>query len=382
VLLAAIGFLMGAFIGSFLNVVIHRMPRNESVVHPPSRCYSCGTGVRGYDNIPILSWLLLRGRCRFCQAPFSVRYCIGEALVGLMTAGVVYAVFVMPSYAPPVWLSELGVDPRYSRAAGAAAILIMVWWLWACSMIDYDHTIIPDELTKPWQLVAPALAVLTPINLMLWSPAPWFETHTGMSVLSDPWAGTSSVLWILLPCLAFLALSVPAARWVYGHFCPEEQRWSDEDHRGFAVGVWWFCAVTALQVIALVVLTMVAESAGPRGGVVASALVPYAQALMGSMAGWMSLYVVGLLGTMAFRRNAMGFGDVKFLAPIGAIIGPTGVLYTFFLASVVGAVVGIPVRLLGKGREIPFGPFLALGAVLAVVFGHQIHAFIFGGLAI
>ena len=96
--------------------------------------------------------------------------------------------------------------------------------------------------------------------------------------------------------------------------------------------------------------------------------------------GWTSLYVVGLLGTMAFRRNAMGFGDVKFLAPLGAVIGPTGVLYTFFLASVIGALVGLPQRLLKRGREIPFGPFLAVGAVLAAILGHRIHALVFGGL--
>jgi len=99
--------------------------------------------------------------------------------------------------------------------------------------------------------------------------------------------------------------------------------------------------------------------------------------VLGSLIGWCSLYLVGLLGTVAFRRNAMGFGDVKFLAPLGAVIGPTGVLYTFFLASVIGALVGLPRRVMGKGREIPFGPFLALGAVLAAVFGPRIHALIF-----
>jgi len=384
VLLAAIGFLMGSFVGSFLNVCVHRLPRNESVVTPGSRCYACGTGVRWHDNIPILSWFLLRGRCRFCQRPFSIRYALGELAVGLLSAAVVWWAFGALLDRPnaiPFWLLETGLDRTWVAALAAGALLVLLWWLWVSAVIDLDHTIIPDELTKPMQLLAPILALLVPLNLGYgWIPVDWFVVERGFNQVPDLWAGVSTVLWIGVPTLILLAASVPLARWVYSSFCPEEQRWRPEDHKGFAIGVWWFIAVSVVHLVALSALALVAPDPGPAATPWFAAAIQATVAVLGSLIGWCSLYLVGLLGTVASRRNAMGFGDVKFLAPLGAVIGPTGVLYTFFLASVIGALVGLPRRVMGKGREIPFGPFLALGAVLAAVFGPQIHAFVFGGV--
>ncbi len=102
-----------------------------------------------------------------------------------------------------------------------------------------------------------------------------------------------------------------------------------------------------------------------------------ALAVLGLIAGWMSLYLVGLIGTVVFARNAMGFGDVKFLAPIGAFLGPVGVLYAFFVAAILGTVLGLPMRLLASKREIPFGPYLALGAVVVMFFGTDLHRLLF-----
>jgi prepilin signal peptidase PulO-like enzyme (type II secretory pathway) len=79
---------------------------------------------------------------------------------------------------------------------------------------------------------------------------------------------------------------------------------------------------------------------------------------------------------MVFRRNAMGFGDVKFLAPIGCVVGPVGVIYVFFVAAVIGSVVGLPLRLLRSRREIPFGPYLAVGALVVLGWGPQLHQFV------
>jgi leader peptidase (prepilin peptidase)/N-methyltransferase len=383
VLILVVGFLMGAFVGSFLNVCIHRLPRNESVVQPPSRCYACGTGVRWHDNLPILSWLLLRGRCRFCQSPFSIRYCLGEAAMGVLTAAALWWAFgplASGGHEIPLWLQHVGLDAPWASALTAGALLVLLWWLWVSAIIDLDHTIIPDELTKPMQLLAPGLALLLPLNIAYgWVPVDWFFTERGMNVVPAPWAGVRRLLWLAVPTLLVLAASVPLARWIYSSFCPEDQRWRDDDHRGFAIGVWWFLGVSGCHLLAVLVLAAVvdAQGAGSQAGLLA--LVQLTLAVLGSLVGWCSLYLVGLLGTMAFRRNALGFGDVKFLAPLGAVIGPTGILYTFFLASVIGALIGLPRRLLGKGREIPFGPFLALGAVLAAIFGDRIHALIFGG---
>jgi leader peptidase (prepilin peptidase) / N-methyltransferase len=139
--------------------------------------------------------------------------------------------------------------------------------------------------------------------------------------------------------------------------------------------VLWFCASTMVAMLALALVVWL------RPGVWWPALALHgAQALFGSLAGWMSLYLVGLIGTLAFRRNAMGFGDVKFLAPVGAFLGPVGVLYAFFAAALIGALVSLPLRLLGGSREIPFGPYLAAGSLLVLVGGPHFHQWLFGPL--
>jgi len=129
----------GAVVGSFLNVVVHRLPRGESLVHPRSRCPSCGTPIAGYDNIPIFSWLVLRGRCRHCQAPISPRY----PAVELLTA-VTFAAVVLVG----------GLDDDLVLELPFVAALI------ALAGIDYDHKLLPNRIVYPlaiWGLVATVL---------------------------------------------------------------------------------------------------------------------------------------------------------------------------------------------------------------------------------
>jgi leader peptidase (prepilin peptidase) / N-methyltransferase len=381
---AALGFLFGAFIGSFLNVCIHRLPRNESVVLPPSRCYSCGTQVQWYDNLPVISYLILCGRCRWCDAPFSVRYLLLEVLVGALSALVMWWAFNDPG-APAPWLLSLGVADGIARAISAAVILALAYLLVVASFIDLEHTIIPDELTKPFQLAAPLLALGSGSVLghrLLFDPSSWLVQR---NILGDATATTSLFVWIVVlvvgGVLLVLALSLPLARTIYSRFCPPEQRWSEADHRGFRLGVLWFMGATVVST--LLVLTLVWwQPGGEVGGWWRQCAGHGALALFGSLVGWLSLYLVGLIGTIAFRRNAMGFGDVKFLAPIGAFLGPIGVLYAFFFAAMVGTVVGLPMRLLASRREIPFGPWLAVGAVLALLWGPTLHHWLFSQVRI
>jgi len=129
----------GAVVGSFLNVVVRRLPRGESLVHPRSRCPSCGTQIAGYDNIPIFSWLVLRGRCRHCQAPISPRY----PAVELLTA-VTFAAVVLVG----------GLDDDLVLELPFVAALI------ALAGIDYDHKLLPNRIVYPlaiWGLVATVL---------------------------------------------------------------------------------------------------------------------------------------------------------------------------------------------------------------------------------
>jgi leader peptidase (prepilin peptidase)/N-methyltransferase len=130
--------LFGALIGSFLNVVAYRLPRGESLVMPGSHCPSCDTPVKPYDNVPVLSWLLLRGRCRSCAAPISARYPLIEAATAALCAGVVLA---------------------HDSAAGIALGILLVFVLVAIVPIDLDHRVIPNRITAPAAVLALALGV-------------------------------------------------------------------------------------------------------------------------------------------------------------------------------------------------------------------------------
>jgi leader peptidase (prepilin peptidase) / N-methyltransferase len=136
IVLAALG---GLIIGSFLNVVAYRLPRGESLAHPPSRCPSCGAPIKPYDNIPVLSWLLLRGRCRSCRAPISARYPIVEAVTGALYALVTWA--------------------RWDDASGIALGIVLVTALVPITLIDYDRRIIPNRITGPAAIVAILIGV-------------------------------------------------------------------------------------------------------------------------------------------------------------------------------------------------------------------------------
>ena len=373
-----LGFLFGAFIGSFLNVCIHRLPRNESVVLPPSRCYSCGTQVQWYDNLPVMSYLLLRGRCRWCDATFSPRYLLLEIMVAAISALVMWWAFNDPA-APAPWLLALGANDLVARAIAAAVTLSLAYLLVVASFIDLEHMIIPDELTKPFQLAAPLLALGSGSVLghkLLFDPTNWLVHQ---NILNQPVLTTSIFIWkfmvVVGVVLLALALSLPLAKYIYSQFCPPEQRWDEASHQGFRTGVLWFMVAT-IPACAVVLGLVIVQPGGDHGWWQMCAG-HGALAIFGSLTGWMMLYVVGLLGTIAFRRNAMGFGDVKFLAPMGAFLGPIGVAYAFFFAAIVGTIVGLPLRSLASKREIPFGPWLAVGAILALIWAPDLHQWLF-----
>jgi leader peptidase (prepilin peptidase) / N-methyltransferase len=359
--------MFGAFVGSFLNVCVHRMPRNESVVHPPSRCYGCGARVRWYDNIPVLSWLILKGRCRWCGSTFSVRYLVVELAVAATSGLAIWA--VQSGRLPPSpWLMAAGMPEWIAQAIAGGSLLLLAWFLVVATLIDIEHLIIPDELTKSFQLAAPILAVAVASNGQFsWNASDWLMGRDVFGQFHlNPWGFFAKVGGMSGVAIALLLISLPVARYVYSSFCPEAERWRDEDHRGFRWGVLWFVIVTVLHLAILAGLCAWVASPSKLAAHIAA---PFGQAILGSLTGWGALYSVGLLGTVVFRKNAMGFGDVKFLAPIGAWLGPVGVVVAFFGAAVAGSLIGLPLYLMGGKRTIPFGPYLALGTVLALAFG-------------
>ena len=239
---AIFAFALGAAVGSFLNVCIYRLPAGESVVSPPSRCPGCGSKIRPWDNIPVLSWLLLRGRCRACGGRISARYPLVELLNGLLTL----ALFL-----------KFGPTPTF------LVLFVFCSALVAITFIDLDHQIIPDAISLPGIVVGFACSFFL------------------------PWLGWKS-------------------------------------------------------------------------------------SLIGIVAGGGSLLLVAWLYELFAKKEGMGGGDVKLLAMMGAFLGWRAVPFIIFASSLIGSVIGVTLMVVQKKDAklaIPFGPFLALGAVLYIFFG-------------
>ncbi len=256
--------LLGLMIGSFLNVVIHRLPimmerdwaaqcadlRGEtpptceplSLARPRSRCPQCGHSITVLENIPVISWLLLRGRCKGCAAPISLRYPLIEALTGLL-------------FAFAAW--------HFGFTAAGMGALILIAALIALTAIDFDTQLLPDDITLP-------------------------------------------LLWV-----------------------------------GLALNA--FSIYTDLK-----------------------------SAVIGAMAGYLSLWSVYWLFKLTTGKEGMGYGDFKLLAALGAWLGWQMLPLTILLSSLVGAVVGIALMVFtrhGRNVPIPFGPYLAVAGGIALIWG-------------
>lgn len=145
--------LFGAILGSFLNVVIHRLPRKESIVFPPSACPKCHVPIKPWDNVPVISWLLLGGRCRNCKAPISPRYPLVEAVASILTVVIVR---------------------QFGFTITAGVYLFFTLALLAITLIDLEHRIIPDAITIPGTLIG--------LLLVKWTHVTWIESLVGAAL--------------------------------------------------------------------------------------------------------------------------------------------------------------------------------------------------------
>jgi leader peptidase (prepilin peptidase) / N-methyltransferase len=251
---ALIVFAFGAAVGSFLNVVIYRIPARLSLLRPPSRCPRCLRQLKAYDNVPVFGWLWLKGRCRFCRSPISVRYPLVEAATGILF----------------VW-----VYWTFSLSIATLGYWAFVSWLLALTLIDLDTLTLPNSLTQSG----------------------------------------------LLAGLAYQAIA----------------GWTTAGLPG-----------TADHLLA---------------------------AILGALVGILGFDLIAILGKIAFGKDAMGGGDAKLAALMGAWLGWKLLLLASFLACSIGAFVGgsaIALSLISRRQPMPFGPFLAIGAVLSLFFGEAI----------
>ncbi|MBD2343900.1 prepilin peptidase [Anabaena subtropica] len=247
-------FALGASIGSFINVVVYRLPAGLSVLWPPSRCPHCLNQLKAYDNVPVLGWVWLKGRCRYCKSKISLRYPVVEATTGMIFL-LVFLIFNISTLTLGYWA--------------------FCSWLLALSLIDLDTMTLPNPLTKSGLV----------LGLI-------FQIITGYS--SDAsWAGLARHLMMGIV--------------------------------GAVLGLWLFEAIALLGIF--------------------------------------------------LQKEAMGAGDAKLAAMMGAWLGWKYLLLAGFIACTLGALVGIGAILLSQrkwGQKIPFGPFLASGAFITLFGGKPI----------
>ena len=355
-LLAVFAAVLGAVTGSFLNACIHRMPRGVSLLNPRrSFCPSCEQTIPWYENLPILSWLALRGKCSGCGAKISPRY----PLVELLTAGVFLA----------LWL-KFGFPLGMAYFSFAALLL-------AATFIDLEHFIIPDEITLGGTSLGILLSAALPELMATSSHVAGFA----FSILGAV-AGFSVVFLIVeLGKLAFGKIRHRFAE-------PEEFEWRREGESatlriGNDTMDWGEIFSRPKDKLALV---LEGESEIDGAMTEAPSLEFFHDRLLiqSETRNLMEISKIhGRATSVVIPREAMGFGDVKFMACIGAFLGWQGVLFTLFAGSVVGSVVGLAGFFLARDRSgvrLPFGPFLAAGALIWLFGGQRLFDWYFMAL--
>lgn len=319
-------FIFGATVGSFLNVCVFRIPRHDDlwsqlkgVTSPPSSCPKCKYQIAGHDNVPILGWLMLRGRCRNCKLPISARYPLVELFNALLFVVVYW--YEIP-FAPRATLEDGGLyhalGPQGMARSGWLSAEAILHWRYAyhmvmfeallvASLIDYDLQIIPDATTLP--AMAVGLVGGAMIGQVYLVPV-WFQ---------DP--GSVRTIQSLVPYDWVQSLSTERL--------PEWIGQSPHLH-GLAVS------------------------------------------LAGLVVGGGSVWTIRIIGQWVLRQEAMGFGDVILMAMIGSFLGWQAVPVVFILAALIAMASVLFFLVIGFRYRIPFGPYLSLGALLLVLFWQSI----------
>ncbi len=371
---ALVSFAVGATIGSFLNVVIYRVPRELSVNEPRrSFCPSCNYLIPFYHNIPLVSWLVLRGKCKNCGAKISMRYWWVELLTALLFVAAWYrfgwdfesGLYLFPELVPVIWILLAG--------------------LVSATFIDIEHKIIPDSINYGGIAIGLIAAFVAP-SLCYAAMACAPDVPAGMPgrLHSLLWSVTGAALGggLLYAVVVFGKLAFGRKQLKLPEDCPFEVSQPDEDAEPVfdAGGIkmsWdevFFVGSECVQFRAERIELdgkLVAEGAELRMWCDRISVDGEETNLedIKRISGKTS-------GGVRYLREAMGLGDVKFMAMVGAFLGWKAVLFTVFAASVAGTAVALPARLLGKGEgafsRIPFGPYLALGAVIWIFTGPEI----------
>ncbi|MGA2172764.1 MAG: prepilin peptidase [Sedimentisphaerales bacterium] len=369
-------FPIGCCVGSFLNVVVYRLPRDKSLVRPPSSCPACGKHIRFYDNIPLVSWLLLGGKCRFCRARISPRYFVIELLTGLIFVGVFALYFRsglrsgIPSFLSGGWFLYL-------------ISIILLSALIACSAIDLELWIIP--LPVCWFATAAGLLasflaplVIHPMDFLL-------PTTADLILVNQTTVASLSAGAVIGLGVSGLFLATGLIKRSYNlsrlQSSPETPQQQNEDEFNDRVEV---CkeAVFLLPIIAFAVAAnwLVNRFPALHQWWLGFSQIPVITGLMGSLAGYFVgcgiVWATRILGTLAFGREAMGLGDVHLMGAAGTVVGPLLVIIAFFIAPFFGLGWAGVQMFIKKTRQIPYGPFLSLGILAVMILHDRIIAYL------
>ena len=383
-------FAFGCCIGSFLNVVIYRLPRDKSLVTPPSACPACGKHIRFYDNIPLVSWLYLGRKCRYCKAPISPRYFLIELLTGLIFLGLFILYFQVNLR-----------DGLRSFVGGGWFIyllhIIMLGAFIAASAIDLEYWIIP--LSICWFVTAAGFIgsavgvyIIDPSLIRTYSLLPSASVNTAALAVG---ATAGLVISLLLLATGLIKRSYESedggqktedrgqkvespSEQKYdplksnsSEAAPTEPDWTSNEfnHRLEAFREIIFllpiivCSVAGLWIVREVTPVGTWWEDFSQHPVVAG--------LLGSMWGYFVgcgiVWGIRIFGTLAFGKEAMGLGDVHLMGAAGAVIGPLYVFVAFFVAPFFGLAWAGFQMFFKKIRQIPYGPFLSLGIFVVMI---------------
>ena len=343
-------FVFGCLVGSFLNVCIYRLPLGMSIVTPPSHCPHCQYSIPWYLNVPLVTWLTLRGRCKNCGAPISPRYFIVELLTGVTFLS--------------CWLG-------FGKASPVIAILyaILLAGLIVATFIDFEHFIIPDEITYGGMAVGLIASFLFPaLHGVRTLTAGMWQSVLGLG------AGAGIIYAILrLGKLLFgrQRLKLPVdTKIVFSetsvHLPDREIPYDELFYR-------------QSDVITLRARTVELVDRGYSDVRVRLAL----------RSGWLEIggerlnpesvpFLEAVSAEIVLPREAMGLGDVKFMGAIGAFVGWQGVVFSLMISSMIGAVIGMALIVMRRrewSSRMPYGPYIALAAAIWIFGGKQIvHA--------
>ena len=368
--------IIGALIGSFANVVIYRLPAGKSIVRPRSSCPNCNRTLGTLDLIPIFSWLFLRGRCRNCKKPISVRYLLIEAFMALG--------FGLIAWQFPIENYNFSFLP----------LIILFAMIVIMSFIDIDHYILPDTLTLP--------AIIIGILGTFLYTSESSNLPNFLQALQGAALGAG-----------IIALINRVGSLVLRRFADTKERlWPFNMDQvnlaalGGALGGWWLGF--GLPTFSLIInLIFVKTLRLPEGIVYALWLIallilpwnPFVAPLIALKFTFIAAGAFAIIGSFywwiysSFTKEepieedddepvAMGFGDVKLAAVLGAMLGPENIMVALIIAIFAGAILGLIGKLLGGDRKIPFGPYLAFGGLVALFVGTALKSWYLGMLGI